>query len=459
MARLATGTALSVAVTACTSPPTTGGGAATLECPVGALDQADGPVRVALWHVEAAKSQETLDALAARYNASQDRVEVVTQHQGNWDELFSKYQGAIASDQLPGLVEIEDTKLQTMVDGGTLLPAQACMDATGFDLDDLLPAVRSYYTVDDVYWPGFLAATEPIMVFNREHFERAGLDPDDPPGTLDELETAARALKDAGVSTTPFAFNMSRWYVESWLNGAGAPVVDGANGREAQPTASTFDNPTTHELYEWLDRMRRDGLLLPASPESVDDLVAVATQESSMAITSSGAATAIVEFLATTDTPDLATAAPFPGMTEPGRVRVSSGGFYVVNQVAPEVQSAAWDFISWMLQEEQAVEWLTSGSYMPVQASVVDDPDVIAYYRDDPAGRMIGVAAAQLGQIDPAAPGPLIGPYVPFTQVVDDSLQSLLLGGDPVDVVIEQADAQIQAALDEYYGTTPGDQP
>ena len=439
---------------ACTAPPTTGGGEASLDCPVGALEDADGPVKVVFWHSEVAAPQTVLEAMVARYNASQHRVEVVPQQQGTWDESYLKYIGAIQTNQLPGLVEVEDTKVQTMIDGGTLLPAQSCMEAVGFDLDDIHPAVRSYYTLDDVFWPGYLAATEPMMLFNAAHFERAGLDPNDPPGTLDELYDAAVALKQAGVSDQPFAFNMSRWYVECWLNGAGAPVVNQENGRDGRADTSTFDNPTTLELYEFLATMKNEGLLLPAPVDGVDDLVAVATQESSIAITSSGAATSIVDFLATNNDPNIVPrVGPFPGIDAPGRVRVSSGAFYIVNQSSPEVQAGAWDFLSWMLQEEQGVEWLTTGSYIPFQLSLQDDAQVAAFYRDDLAGQMIGIAAAQLDEIDPAAPGPLIGPYVPFTDAIHKSLEALLLSGAPADRVIATADGEIQDALDQYNGT------
>ena len=46
------------------------------ECPVDALDDADGPVEVTLWHTYVGLTSETLNTIADEYNASQDKVKV-----------------------------------------------------------------------------------------------------------------------------------------------------------------------------------------------------------------------------------------------------------------------------------------------------------------------------------------------------------------------------------------------
>src|SRR5690348_685640 len=80
---------------ACGAPPTTTGtGAGRSEdaaakidpkdCPIAALDEAKGPVKVNLWFsglVDPALG--VLTDMAKRYNASQDKVVVTTNNQGN----------------------------------------------------------------------------------------------------------------------------------------------------------------------------------------------------------------------------------------------------------------------------------------------------------------------------------------------------------------------------------------
>ena len=236
-----------------------GGGALTYatECPVDALDTADGTVDITLWHSYVGLTEQTLNDIADSYNAGQDRVHVDVQSQGvGYEELQRKYERAIPADDLPDIAILEDTYTQSLADLGTVLPAAQCAEADGYTdfQDDFLPITTDYYSVPgtvngeetDVLLPGSVNLATALLYYNRDHFEAAGLDPDDPPQTLDELADAARAIKDAGITDQPFVWNMQPWMVEFWLTGAGAPLVNNNNGRDIEgATAAAFDNPTT----------------------------------------------------------------------------------------------------------------------------------------------------------------------------------------------------------------------
>ncbi len=83
----------------------------------------------------------------------------------------------------------------------------------------------------------------PILYYNRAHFARAGLDPDDPPGTLQEVHDAAVALKQAGIPK-PLSFKIDRWFFDTWITGVGQDIVNNGNGREAQATEGEVDSET-----------------------------------------------------------------------------------------------------------------------------------------------------------------------------------------------------------------------
>ncbi|HVM53355.1 MAG TPA: extracellular solute-binding protein [Acidimicrobiales bacterium] len=445
-----------------TAPPVTGDEGPVLpDCPVGALDDADGVVDVELWHGLGSESENNLDQLAARFNQSQDRVRVLVRNQGvSYDEVLRKFVAAIPSRQLPPLVYLEDTSLRQLVDSGVILPAEACEKADGF-ASGQLPAVRNYYTADGVYWPGYTNVSEPILYYNQNHFRQAGLDPESPPHTLEELREAARALKASGIRA-PLSYILNSWFVESWINGAGGSVVNEDNGRTGLATESTFDNELTRELYTWIEEMAAEGLLEghSATAGQINQYLAVAQQNSSMLIETSTAATTIKAVLAGgSDDIDLGSAdpsviapaaGPFPGLREPGQVRVSGGAFFLTNTPAPEVQAAAWAFMRFMWETESQVAWHLVGSYLPTTQAAVGAPEVAAYWVDDLAGRMLKVSYDQLLTVDPARPGPQIGPYRAYSEAIKNSLDRLVLRGDSVDAVVTAADREIQRALDRY---------
>lgn len=435
-------------------------------CPVDALDDADGPVEIDLWHGLGAQSQVALNDLADEFNQSQDEVKVRILNQGtSYDEVFRKYVAAIPSGQLPAVAYLEDTTLRQLVDSGTVLPAEACEEADDFTTGQL-PVVRNYYSSEGAYWPGYTNVSSQVLYYNANHFRRAGLDPEEAPQTLDELRTTAEALKEAGIEK-PLALILNAWHPESWITGAGESVVNEANGRDGLADESTFDNPATHELYEWIDGMVEDGLLqgYSATDGQINQYLAVAQQSSSMLIESVAAATTIKAIVGGEDVEgapegidpgdvDLSKidvrAASFPGLEEPSQVRVAGGAFFMTNTGSPEEQAAAWEFMKFMWKPESQVHWHLLGSYLPTTQAAASNPEVVAFWEDDLAGRILKVAYDQLVAVDPENPGPQIGPYTDYSDAIKDSLDRLVLGGAAPDDVIARADGTIQDALTRY---------
>jgi sn-glycerol 3-phosphate transport system substrate-binding protein len=241
LARTIVAAALGIAVvlTGCGSPEGTGDSPVSGEvpdCPSDALEKATGPVNVTFWYNETAAAEQTLLGLVREYNQSQSKVQVVAQNQTTQTPgrggILQKYQGAISSDQLPDLVEFADQEMVPAIDTGTLLPAQACLGEAG--LQDIQAAVRNRYTVHDVYWPGHVGISGPVMYFNAAALEAAKLDPAKPPQTLDQLYATAKKLKAAGVKS-PIAFSAVSDHVLAMLAGAGEAVVNENDGRCRRP--------------------------------------------------------------------------------------------------------------------------------------------------------------------------------------------------------------------------------
>lgn len=443
-----------------------GSGPSLPDCPVDALDDADGPVEIDLWHGLGAQSQVALNDLADEFNDSQDAVTVRILNQGtSYEEVFRKYVAAIPSQQLPAIAYLEDTTLRQLVDSGTVLPAEACEEADDFSTGQL-PVVRNYYSSEGIYWPAYTNVSSQVLYYNANHFRRAGLDPDDPPETLAEVRTAAEALKAAGIPR-PLSLILNAWHPESWITGAGETVVNEGNGRDGLADESTFDNPATHELYEWVQGMAEDGLLEghSATAGQINQYLAVAQQNSSMLIESVAAATTIKAVVGGEDVEgapegidpddlDLSKidvqAAPFPGLEEPSQVRVAGGAFFMTNTGSPEQQAAAWEFMKFMWEVPSQVQWHLLGSYLPTTQAAASDPEVVAFWEDDLAGRILKVGYDQLVAVDPDNPGPQIGPYVDYSDAVKESMDRLVLQGSSPDEAISRADGIIQDALTRY---------
>ena len=444
-------------------------------CPVEALDDAQGPVQVTLWHAYVGMTKKTLEKIADEYNSSQDKVKVTVEAQGTYEELLKKYEDALGDPAtLPDLILTEDTTTQFMIDSGQVIPATSCVEADPDGkavYEPFLPAVLAAYTVDDVQWPVAFSVSNPVLYFNEVHFQAAGLDPADPPETLEELRAAAEKIKAANIDGVgqPLVLKMDSWYVEHWLTGAGVPIVDKDNGRAGLATTSEYDNDTTAEIYEWIKGMVDDGLI-KAVPNSsqVDEYLAVATQSSSMLIQTSTAITTIngiiegtlnaedlgVETdldLSAIKLPDLPVGVGLaPGLEQAGGGQIGGSGWYLLDTGQDAEAAGAWDFIKFFNETPQQVAWTLEGSYLPASTDAAEAPALVEDFTTTRKGGWLATATESLGLLDPDFPGPVIGPYKEFRVAVRASLEEVALSGADTGPAIATASQKFQSALDAY---------
>lgn len=482
-AAVATFVAVGLVAAACSDPPTAGDqdaadgdGNDLPECDLAAFDEAvaDGPVEIELWFGGLAGSaQQAMSDIADAFNEHQDDVVITAQDQGiAYEEVYRSFDTASAAgaDQLPDMVYLQAEDFASTIDSGRVLPAQACMEAADYDMTNIEPIARNYYSRDGVLQAGYMNTSNPVLYYNGNHFAQAGLDMNEPPETLEELRTVAQTIQDAGVAAAPLVVKLDRWIFASYLTAAGVEIVDGNNGRSDAPTEATFDVEETRELFELFRQMDEDGLVqfVPNEEGSIEQYLPLATGDASMVVETSTATTTIRDTMAGDldaadvgvdaeasgiDTDDIVPmAAPLPGIEEAGEIIPTGGAFYIMNTSDAAEQVAAWKFMEFMLDPEFGVEWLTAGGYVPSVKAVVDDPEVQAYLEEDVAGLMTAHAIEQMQGTDPDRPGPAMGPYIDFTEEFQGALESVFLADGDIDSSLETAEQNVTAAIERYYG-------
>jgi sn-glycerol 3-phosphate transport system substrate-binding protein len=316
-----------------------------------------------------------------------------------YEELLRKYQAAIPSKSLPDLAIMEDTTTQYMIDSDTVLPAQSCLNADKMSKDAFVQTAVDHYSVNDVLYPASANLSDILTYYNKNHFRRAGLDPEKAPQTLDEVQAYAQKIKDAGIVDKPIILKLDSWFIETQLTGSEKPVVNNENGRgPGRTTEAAFDTPETQKLFAWINDMTAKGLMqaVPATDGQVDHYLAMASQKASMTIETSTAATSVKAFLggdtsvvegsgADAGSVDLAAldfgAGEVFGVSAAGRAQVGGGAWFMMKTSAPAKQAAAWDFMKWWNQDDQQVTWHLEGSYLPFLLAAAQDPRVQAFLK------------------------------------------------------------------------------
>lgn len=421
------------------------------ECPLGAIDAAgDTPVKITFWHAMTRANEETLQALTDEFNSSQSDVKVTLVNQTTYTDTLTKYKAGLGTGDLPDLVQIEDTGVQLMLDSQSILPAQSCVDADDYDLSDHVQRVVQYYSVGDVLYPMPFNVSNPILYYNRKAFEKAGLDPDNPPTSLDDVREAAQAIVDSGATKFGFAFKTDPWFLEQWLAKAGEEYVNNDNGRAARATATAFDSEAGLEIFTFLDTMVDDGLAQNTGEGGFDNLLALGNDNAAMTIDTSAALGTISQVLAEGDYPNVELgAAPMPGPEGEGGVLVGGAAIYIVNKSSDARQEAAWRFAKFLNEPQSQATWSAGTGYVPIRQSATELSPLKERYEEEPAYR---VAYDQLlsGVENVATAGPVIGDYIGVRKAVSDALTSMFSQGSDPAAALAQAAGAGDAAIEEY---------
>jgi sn-glycerol 3-phosphate transport system substrate-binding protein len=439
-----------------TATAVSGAGAATsTTCPLAALKKASKPVEITMWHSMNRALGTTLQQLTDAFNASQTDVKVNLVNQIDYVQTFTKYKAGLASGDLPDIVQLQETDQQQMIDTGTVLPASVCAKADKYSFSDFLPRVISYFTVQGTQYAMPFNTSGPVLFYNKKAFTAAGLDPNSPPKTLDEVRAAAEKLKAGGVES-PLGLKTEPGYFEHWRALAGKLYVNNSNGRKARATKTVFNDATGRQIFTWLSGMVKDGLAT-TNPDlgtgNFDNLLGIQSGSHAMAFDTSAALGTISTVLAAGNAPNVELGvAPFPspgsGKAKGGAL-VSGGALYMVNKAAPAKQAAAWEFLKYLDTTENMTKWAIGTGYLPIRKSSAASADMQAYWSANPTYK---VAYDQLldGPTNVATAGSVIGNYTGVRDAVRDAENSMFLEGKDPKGALSDAATNSDAAMEDY---------
>jgi sn-glycerol 3-phosphate transport system substrate-binding protein len=468
---------LAAAIGACggTSDRATSGGAgddlSEIACPLSALPESGPAVKISLWYGnQQGKNKEVMEKLARSYNASQDRVEVTAADQGqDYQAMLGKYTQAIQDGRIPNVLFADATHAQFLVDSGTLVPGGACAQQGVVPLEHIYPVVRSFYTRDGAYIPGSVNLTSTMIYYNKVAYADAGL-PQKTPATLDELRSQAEKIATAGIPDMkwPVSMVVAPGFFNAELTGIGQDIVDHDNGRDGHATAAVFDTPRTVAFMRSLQALYADGLIAKVSntPGQIDQYLNVAQGKSAMVIETSAAATTVEAFLGggmsaaeladgglgglSGDAKVVPGFGEMPGIAEPGQVPVIGGAYYVTNGGTRAQQAAAMDFIRYLNELPQLIEWLIEGSYLSANDRVAGQPKVKKFFADSVAGLALKLASDQVAAVPAERAGPVVGPFDQYEKIIQSMMESVLLDGADPAKAVRSAEAEVTAALRSY---------
>ena len=164
------------------------------------------PVKVIWWHSMSGELGKAVDKLVADFNSSQKDVQVEAVFQGTYDESLNKMKASMDTKSGPSLIQVYEIGSRFMIDSKAITPVQKYVDADKFDLSQLEDNILNYYKFDGKLYSMPFNTSNPILYYNKDMFKAAGLDPEKPPTTFEDVTKASQALSKDGKAGCIFRY-------------------------------------------------------------------------------------------------------------------------------------------------------------------------------------------------------------------------------------------------------------
>lgn len=328
---------------------------------------------VTIAHFVTDESADKIDEVLAAYNASQDRFIAVAEPAG--DALEDRVRASIRAGNPPDLVYLPSTQsLAAFASSGGTTPLRPLVDRDGFDLDGVIPSALEATILDGQLVGLPMGIDSYALYINRSAFVDAGLDPDNPPRTFDELLDMAEQLttSDDSGRIQRLGFEPTTGSgLEIWASTAGARWFDD----DERPMVA--GDPAWQSVFGLLAEYyeRFDGTAVRERLESFGGFYSVEapfmTGELAMMVIGEWYIATIAEFA-----PDLDYSVfpvPVPTATPERYGAGHVGGSSLFIPTGADNVDGAWDLMTWLAVDDAAQR----GFIVDVFANIPTGADVL----------------------------------------------------------------------------------
>ncbi len=341
-----------------------------------------GKKEITFWHAMGGVNGEATDAMVKAFNESQDEVVVKSEYQGTYDDMITKLKAAMQSGNMPDVCQMYDIGTKFMADSGYAVPVEDMFESTGFDPATVMEIITSYYTVNGKQMSMPFNVSTPMLYYNKDVFQEAGLDPDAPPKTFDEVLEYSRKIVDSNAAPTGFAQAIYGWFFEQQIAGQGKYYANHENGRKEAATAVDFvDNGSGLKVFEMWKKLLDSGCAENYGSATADTQTAFFAGQTAMIIESTAIlsnATKSCDFeIGTGYLPKIEDSAD-------GGVIIGGASLWMMDNKDDARKDAAWKFIEYTTTPEAQADWSMATGYFAINPAAYETADMKAFIEQNP---------------------------------------------------------------------------
>jgi len=385
---------------------------------------------------------KVIDDMIAEFEKANPDIKVKAVYAGNYDDTRVKALAAFKANQPVQLSVLFSIDVFELIDQDVIVPfdefATSAEDKQW--LASFYPALMENSKAKGKIWGIPFQRSTIVMYHNKDAFKEAGLDPNKPPATWDEMVATAQKLtkKDASGNVTRWGVHIPSTGYAYWMFQA-LCIQNGQVLMNQDGNKTNFDHPDVIEaLQYWRDLAAKHKVM----PEGTIDWGTLRQKflegATAMMWHTTGNLTAVKE----------GAKFDFGVSMLPAKKRRGSptggGNFYIFKKASAEERKAALKFIKFMTAPELTARWSIATGYVATRADAYKTPTLDKYVAEFPA------AAVARDQFQYSVAEFATHENARNKKALDDAIQSVVTGAKPAKDALTAAQQQAERVLKDY---------
>ncbi len=384
---------------------------------------------------------KVVDGLVADFEKENPDIKVNAIYAGNYNDARIKALAALKSG------EPAQTSVMFSIDTYELIEQDAII---AFDdviktaeektwLNSFYPALMENGKAQGKTWGIPFQRSTIVMYYNKDMFRAAGLDPENPPATWDELVAAGKKLtKKTGNIVDHWGAMIPSTGYPYWMFGALA-MQNGQTLMNGDGNQTFFDAPATVEALEFWKSLGEKHGIMPSGTIEWGTLRQNFLEGKTAIMWHSTGNLTTVKKNAKFDFG----VAMLPAKKRRG-TPTGGGNFYLFKKSTPEEQAASLKLIRFLTQPKRTAEWSMKTGYLGTRADAYATPELMQYVKDFPpaavARDQLEFATAELSTYQTGR----------VRKLLDDAIQSALTGSKSPKEALSGAQSKADRLLKRY---------
>jgi sn-glycerol 3-phosphate transport system substrate-binding protein len=421
---------------------------------IAARPRAEERTKIVFWHAMTAALNDEVNRLAAAFNASQTEAEITPLYKGGYADVMTATIAAFRAGQAPHIAQIFEVGTGTMLAAGRAVKQTwELAQETGVPIDPAayIASVRGYYSLADGRMASapFNSSTA-IMWYNKDAFKKAGLDPEAPPRTWQDVVTAARAIKDKNAAEIAMTTSWPCWIqLEQYSALHNIPFASKANGfggLDAELAISS--KPHVKHIQRLLD-MAKEGTFKYAGRGNVPDPLLLSGQ-AGIAFNTSGMRGDLVRSAKFDWGPAYL---PYDPELIASPLNSIIGGASLWAMTAPSRTPAEYKavalFLKFLATPENAAAWHQHTGYVPVTLAGFALSEQQGFYKTNP-GADLPVKQLTRGTVTENSKGLRLGRLPEIRNIIEEEIERAIQGQQTAQQAMDTASERGNKVLRDF---------